>query len=85
MSSQPPRIHRDIGPAGFFTRIQFLVLGLETHAAGFQQQDIQPGVRQRQRQRNSRRSAADDRQIGRQHLAGGKRAGVKRGGQNCVP
>ena len=60
-------------------------MAIESQAAGFQQQDILAAVRQRQRQADAGRAAADDRQIGREDRVPGKGAGVLKGAQETDP
>ena len=83
--AQPPLFQRGILHAAFGARVHLLDTGIETHAAGFQQQHVQLGVGQRQRQRNAGRAAAHNGDVTCQHLAVGKRAGVDQGGQGGNP
>ncbi len=83
--AQAPAIQGDIGDPGLAAFIKFLGGGLEGAAAGFQQQDVQAAVRQRQRQADAGRAAADNRQIGRQGRVPGKGACVLKGAQKPNP
>ena len=83
--AQAAAIQRGIGDAALAAAIKRLVLGVEIHPAGFQQQDFMAAARQRQGQRYAGRPAADDRQVGGKDRSGGKAAGVEDGGQNNCP
>ena len=82
--AQPARFQRGIVVAALRSGIEGLHHRIEIRAAGFQQQDVEFGVCQRQRQADARRPAADNGDIGRQHCAGGKRAGVDKGAQGKI-
>ena len=79
--AQPARIQRRIAGAGLGAGIHFLDGRIEIHAARFQQQHAYLAARQRQRQADAGRPAADNGKIGFQHRSGRNRAGVDQGGQ----
>ena len=58
--AQPGGVERDVGDAGFAAVVKLLGGGLEAHAAAFQQQDLEFGVGEGERKRNSGRPAADN-------------------------